>query len=255
MLFVGADVLILCLLDVRKRQPAAGRRRERRRVIDAADRERLPRGAARRRLGRRSLVGLAAFWVALPPLKVRAPVVPIVIGLVALDVGIGPLIRGVKRIGWARGRRSACSASCSATSRRARASTHLDQVVVWSALIAAMLRYATPLAFAALGGIFSERSGVVNIGLEGMMLTGAFFGILGADKLELLGARAPRARRSPAAALALVHAFFSIHLRADQIVGGTAINFLALGITGYLFIDIYGGEGTPPDIPRSRTST
>ena len=41
----------------------------------------------------------------------------------------------------------------------------------------------------------------------------------------------------------------SIHLRADQIVGGTAINFLALGLTGYLFIDIYGQEGTPTDIP------
>jgi len=49
---------------------------------------------------------------------------------------------------------------------------------------------------------------------------------------------------------ALVHAFFAIHLRADQIVGGFAINFLALGVTGYLFIDIYGGEGTPPDIPE-----
>ena len=51
-------------------------------------------------------------------------------------------------------------------------------------------------------------------------------------------------------AFALVHAFFAIHLRADQIVSGSAINFLALGITGYLFIDIYGGEGTPPDIPE-----
>ena len=112
-----------------------------------------------------------------------------------------------------------------------------------------MLRYATPLAFAAMGGIFCERSGVVNIGLEGMMLSGAFFGILGADKLNswplglLCAALA-------GGAFALIHAFFAIHLRADQIVGGTAINFLALGITGYLFIDIYGSEGTPPDIPE-----
>ena len=50
-------------------------------------------------------------------------------------------------------------------------------------------------------------------------------------------------------AMAFVHAFFAINLRADQIVGGTAINFLALGITGYLFIDIYGQDGTPTDIP------
>jgi general nucleoside transport system permease protein len=50
-------------------------------------------------------------------------------------------------------------------------------------------------------------------------------------------------------ALALVHAFFAIHLRADQIVGGTAINFLALGITGYLYVDVYGEEGTPTNLP------
>ena len=124
---------------------------------------------------------------------------------------------------------------------------NLDQVVVWSALFAAMLRYATPLAFAAIGGIFSERSGVVNIGLEGMLLSGAFFGILAADKLNswVLGLLAAALS---GALFALVHAFFAIHLRADQVVGGFAINFLALGVTGYLFIDIYGGEGTPPEI-------
>jgi general nucleoside transport system permease protein len=52
------------------------------------------------------------------------------------------------------------------------------------------------------------------------------------------------------AALALIHAVFSIHLRADQIVSGTAINFLALGVTGYFFVDVYGQQGTPEDIPR-----
>jgi general nucleoside transport system permease protein len=87
----------------------------------------------------------------------------------------------------------------------------------------------------------------VNIGLEGMMLSGAFFGILAADKLNswVLGLVAAGVAGG---LFALVHAFFAVSLRADQVVGGFAINFLALGITGYLFIDIYGGEGTPPDI-------
>jgi general nucleoside transport system permease protein len=112
-----------------------------------------------------------------------------------------------------------------------------------------MLRFATPLAFAAIGGIFSERSGVVNIGLEGMVLSGAFFGIWatiwsGSWIVGLLMAMVF------GGALALIHAFFSIHLRADQIVSGTAINFLSLGLTGYLFRSIYGSRGTPSEISR-----
>jgi general nucleoside transport system permease protein len=80
-----------------------------------------------------------------------------------------------------------------------------------------------------------------------MMLSGAFFGILAADKLDSW-ALGLLAAAGSGAIFALVHAFFSVHLRADQIVSGFAINFLALGITGYLFIDIYGGEGTPAEV-------
>jgi general nucleoside transport system permease protein len=121
-------------------------------------------------------------------------------------------------------------------------------VFVWSALFAAALRFATPLLFGALGGIMSERSGVINVGLEGMMLMGAFFGILGADVFGswflgvLLGMAA-------GGALGLVHAVFSIALRADQVVSGVAINFLAAGITGYMFIAHYGDQGTPGAVP------
>jgi ABC-type uncharacterized transport system permease subunit len=208
--------------------------------------ERLPRGdRAVAWIG--ILVGIAAFWVALPPLKIREPIVPAAIGVLAIGLGVGALSRGVKRLGWGAIVVGVLGIALGVLATRS-SEGHLDQVIVWSALTAAMLRYATPLAWAAMGGIFSERSGVVNIGLEGMMLAGAFFGILGADKLNswplglLCAALA-------GAAFALVHAFFSIHLRADQIVSGTAINFLALGITGFLFLDIYGGEGTPTDIP------
>src|SRR5204862_2928998 len=99
------------------------------------------------------------------------------------------------------------------------------------------------------GGMINERSGIVNIGLEGMMLAGAFFGCLGADKfgsweMGLLTAAVA------GGAFALLYAFFAIQLRADQIVGGTAINFLALGVTGYFFIQVYGANGTPSNLPR-----
>jgi simple sugar transport system permease protein len=89
----------------------------------------------------------------------------------------------------------------------------------------------------------------VNIGLEGMMLMGAFWGIWAADKLGnwILGLVVAAVAGG---LLALVHAFFSIQLRADQIVSGTAVNFLALGITGYAFIDIYGDSGTPSAISQ-----
>ena len=208
---------------------------------------RLPRGARAVAIAG-IVVALLAFWVALPPLNLRQPIVPALLGVIAIALGIGALSRGVRRLGWGAVVFGALGIVLGVLATRSSVE-HLDQVVVWSALFAAMLRFATPLAFAAMGGIFSERSGVVNIGLEGMMLAGAFFGILGADKLNswplglLCAALA-------GGAFAFVHALFAIHLRADQIVGGTAINFLALGLTGYLFIDIYGGEGTPPDVPK-----
>jgi simple sugar transport system permease protein len=112
-----------------------------------------------------------------------------------------------------------------------------------------MLRYATPLTFAALGGLFSERSGVVNIGLEGQMLTGAFFGLWasagsGSWVVGLLAAIAF------GGFIGLIHAVFCVHLRADQIVVGTAINILALGVTDYVFRILYGIGGTPTGVSR-----
>ena len=192
-------------------------------------------------------LGLLAAWIALPPLTVRSLAPPIAIAAVAITLGAVAIARRDVRFGCFAiaagvfGITMAILAGLSGVDK-------LESVVVWSALLAAMLRFATPLTFAALGGLFSERSGVVNIGLEGMMLMGAFFAILGADKTGSWALGLVIGVLS-GAALAAVHAFFAISLRADQIVGGTAINFLALGITGYLFIDTYGTEGTPTDTP------
>jgi general nucleoside transport system permease protein len=193
-------------------------------------------------------LGLIAWFLALPPALVRSPVPPIVIGLLAVGAGAWALSGGERKLGGGAivaGVVGALGAVASTKSGVA----NLKDVVTWSALIAATLRYATPLIFGALGGIICERSGIVNVGLEGMMLTGAFFGIFGADLLHswflglLVGMVA-------GGVLAAVHAFFSINLRADQVVSGMAINFLALGATGYIFIDHYGDQGTPDNVGR-----
>jgi general nucleoside transport system permease protein len=196
------------------------------------------------------VVGVCAALVALPPVQARSPVWPVVIGLVALTIGIGSFIRGERRIG---GYAIAAGVLGFVIGYLATRSSvgHLEAAVVWSSLFAATLRYATPLMFASIGGLFCERSGVVNIGLEGMMLMGAFFAIWGADvtgtwELGLL------IGMLSGGAMALVYAFFAITLRADQIVGGTAVNLLALGLTGYLLIDIYV-TGTPIDVPVAPT--
>jgi general nucleoside transport system permease protein len=96
------------------------------------------------------------------------------------------------------------------------------------------LSFATPITLGALSGTFSERSGVINIGIEGMMLTGAFFGaMLGALTgnvwLGLLVAPIS------GMAVALIHAVLSIYFRVDQIISGTVINIFAFGLTAYLY--------------------
>jgi general nucleoside transport system permease protein len=192
--------------------------------------------------------GAIAWYIALPPLLVRMPVPSLLLALAAVAAGVFALRGDERRLGWgavAAGVLGGVGAVVATESGEG----NLEDVFVWSALFAAMLRFATPLVFGALGGIICERSGVINIGLEGMMLMGAFFGIFGADLTGswLLGALIGMASGG---ALALVHALFSIGFRADQVVSGFAMNFLALGITGYVFIAHYGDQGTPDDIPR-----
>jgi len=117
---------------------------------------------------------------------------------------------------------------------------------------------ATPIALGSLCGFMNERSGVVNIGIEGMMLTAAFvawwsaslaatlvpnvyFGVLGITLPLLIGLVAAILA---AMAVSLVHAWLSITVRADQIISGTIINIFAVGITGYLNLLI--SQQSPP---------
>jgi ABC-type uncharacterized transport system permease subunit len=187
-------------------------------------------------------VGVLAFWLSLPPFSLRNVAVPATLAVLGAALGLWGLTRGQRKLGiWAI--LIAVLAVLGALWFQSEELAELESVFSVG-LLAATLRFATPLAFAAMGGIFSERSGVVNIGLEGMMLAGAFFGIMvaaetGQWELGILGAMAA------GGALALVHAVFCIHLRADQIISGFAINFLALGLTGYLFRSVYGTRGTP----------
>ena len=199
------------------------------------------------------VLGVLAAYVALPPLMIRTSVVPLLLAAAGVAAGVYAAREGERRLGWIAVSVAVLGAICAVMAVKS-GESNLDRVFVWSALTAGMLRFATPLIFAAMGGILSERSGVINIGLEGMMLTGAFFGIFGADLLGSwwLGVLAGVVA---GALMGLIHAFVSISLRADQVVSGTGINFLAVGITGYVFIYHYGDQGTPSDISRAPNLT
>ncbi len=122
-----------------------------------------------------------------------------------------------------------------------------DVLGLVGSVLASAIRYATPLVFAALGGLFSERSGVVNIGLEGLMLISAFTGVVGAyfSGNVLVGLLFALAG---GLVFALIHALMSVTFEADQIISGTAINLLALGGTAFLMVLIFGSGGTSPRI-------
>ncbi len=104
-------------------------------------------------------------------------------------------------------------------------------------MIPIALVYATPIVIAALGGLFSERSGIVNIALEGIMMVGAFIAAAVTVALEptpAAGWLGVLAAVAAGVAFSALHAFASIQLRADQVVSGTALNILAGGLTVYL---------------------
>jgi simple sugar transport system permease protein len=198
------------------------------------------------------VLGALAFWLMLPPLMSRTSALPVIFGLLAIAAGLWAFARDEHRVGG--GAIAAGVLGVTLGLLAAQSSTgHLKTVVVWSQIFAAMFRYATPLLFAAIGGLYCERAGVVNVALEGDLLSGAFFGLWAAVWAHSWAGNAAWIVGIAGAALAgmalgAIHAVWAIHLKVDQIISGTAINFLSLGITGYLFIDKYGDSGTPGDI-------
>jgi general nucleoside transport system permease protein len=191
------------------------------------------------------LFGILALLLAIPPIEARTVVWTILVGILAVAFGIWTVSRGEHRLGW--GAVVAGVFGIALGILATRSSTDNLNNVFNAGLIAGMFVFSTPLVFAGIGGVFSERSGVVNIGLEGMMLMGAFFGVYGADKTGSWVGGLVIAMLA-GGLTALVHAFFSIHLRADQIVSGVAINFLALGVTGYFFFQLYHGQDIPAGV-------
>ena len=120
----------------------------------------------------------------------------------------------------------------------------LLRVLASSDLWAATLQFAALLLLPALGGVISERSGVTNIAMEGMMLIGAYAGVMvargtGSVWVGVIGAIIA------GGLIALVHAVVSINFKANQIVSGIAINIAALGLTNYLLFVQTNNQGIP----------
>lgn len=116
-------------------------------------------------------------------------------------------------------------------------------------LFASAVRLATPIALAATGAAICERSGVVNIAMEGLMLISAFAGVAAS---LLTGSTWIGVLAGVLAAMlfSALHAWASINLRADQVISATAINILALGVTGFLMETMFGHPGTTDPVTK-----
>jgi simple sugar transport system permease protein len=123
----------------------------------------------------------------------------------------------------------------------------MDSLVLLGGFLAAAVRVATPLMLAATGETVTERSGVINLGIEGMMLAGALAATIGAT------AAGPWSGVLCAVVagmlLAAVFAFLAVGARADQIISGTAITLAAIGLTGTIYRQAYGAGGAGLSIP------
>ncbi|MCI0486770.1 MAG: ABC transporter permease [Blastocatellia bacterium] len=119
-------------------------------------------------------------------------------------------------------------------------------------LLASMVRLSTPLILAALGGMYSERGGIINIALEGIMLAGAFT----AAAVTVFTANPWIGLIAAVAAgvlVSLIHAVASIEFKADQVVVGMAINILFIGVPALVSGALFESTGSTPPLPREQT--
>src|SRR5262249_25210679 len=168
------------------------------------------------------VLGVVAGWLALPPVATRSITWPLLLGILAVAAGIWAVSRAVKRPGWAGIAAGLIGISFALLALQSSV-PHLKDVFTWGALLATTLVWATPLTFGALGGMMSERSGVVNIALEGMMLMGAFFGIWGSITTGSWGLGLLIAM-GVGGLTAFIYGIFALHLRAHPNLGGAALH-------------------------------
>ena len=118
-----------------------------------------------------------------------------------------------------------------------------------SSFLAAALRQATPLTLAGIGVAYAEKAGILNIGEESIMLSGAFFGFMaafysGSLAVGLLGGIIG------GVLVAMIHGFMCIHVRANQTIVGLALNYTVLGLTSFLFLLAFGSGSSLPSIDK-----
>ncbi len=116
-----------------------------------------------------------------------------------------------------------------------------------AAMLAAGLLRAVPLATAALGEAVAERAGLLNLGIEGMMLSGCFFGFWAAYRTDSLFYGMAGAMAA-GLVLGLIFGVLAITCRVDQVLVGLAITIFGAGLTGFLFRDIFAGQNTAADV-------
>ncbi|MEQ9764048.1 ABC transporter permease [Streptococcus jiangjianxini] len=131
----------------------------------------------------------------------------------------------------------------------------MSLMTILSLLVSSMLIYATPLILTSIGGTFSERSGVVNVGLEGIMVMGAFSGIVfNLGFADVFGKATPWVATIIGGLVgilfSLIHAVATVHFRADHIVSGTVLNLMAPALSVFL-VKVFYGKGQTDNIAQA----